>query len=309
MKLSKKTIALVTGALILGVLVIAVAFYGKSTVAQDCSAYENQAIGNLAGYIIATNLPSSGDQNKIWVSSQDDPWDGGPDYGVTYDRNLHLFSGRGWNEGLRVWVDFDFGTSDQARVLDASATPIGGFAWGYWQGQIRGLDGLEYSTNNATFVGPNPFNEQCVSGQCDDDTPIGLGELDFANVEFLEEQVPTECQEYIDVTANNSTNLILSSCGTSVGLKWNSNNVVVGSCHTDDDAPWPNPGASVNETNTTPLASDLITTENSPAYFKIICTGLITNTPVTGTAIVSCTDPTDPIDPTDNVHHFDYIES
>jgi hypothetical protein len=290
---------------------------GGQTQAQDCSTYTEQNNGNLLGYIVASNLPSTNEENRIWVSSTVDPWSGGPSYGVTYDRDLELLSGRGWNEHLRAWVDFDLGTSDQARVTDNEGNPAGGFQWGYWDGLVEALDNLEYSTNVGGFIvyGEQPHDSQFVSGTGQGDVPVGLGELFFDQVVFdiSEVEIPDECREYVDLLANGSTSVNLEPCGQTVELVWNSNNVVPGSCQTvDNGAPWLNPGPR-DETEFGGETSGLITESNTPNYFRLECEGSISGNPVIGVARVACEEDPDegpgPGGPGGSGATFEFIES
>jgi hypothetical protein len=314
--LTKKTSLFVSGLAFVAVLGVSIlpALTANGQAPVNCSEYSNQGIGTLSGYITASNLPSDGDQNKIWVNSDDpeEPWTTGPSYGVTYNSSTSTFSGRGWNEGLRVWVDFDYpSNTDQARVLDANGTPVGGFLWGDWDGNILGLNGLSLINNTGTsgFTGANPYDAQYVSGQASGDVLVGLGELSFDNVTFNTQVIPPECLEYVDVLANGASAVSLPACGTGVGLVWNSSNVDAGSCYyVSNGAPWPNPGSAAASSNMVPLQSGPITTTNSPAYFRITCVGSVTGNEITGTATVSCANNVDE-DPYNERTPFYFIES
>lgn len=257
--------------------------------AQSCTEY-----GNLTGTMWVENLPGDNDHNVIWTSSTSDPWDGGPTYAVDYNLQLEEFTGMGWNEGLGVWIDFDWGTSDQARALDSNLQPVEGFTWGYWDGIIEGLDNIQYSTQEGGFVvnGQQPSDGQCVSGSCDNDVEVGFGELYF---DYLYISDPASaCPESVDVWANGQPEINLNSCGTSVDLVWTSNNVEEGSCITvDNGAPWPEPG-NVTEVQTTPVQSNYI--EEDPVYFEIECIGSLSGNPVNGMAKVTCGEPGGPED-------------
>jgi hypothetical protein len=318
--LTKKTSIFVSTLAFIAVLGVSIfpAFNAYGQTGTNCTQFGNQGVGTLSGYIVASNLPSDGDQNKIWLSSVDDPWTTGPAYGVNYDNSTHTFSGRGWNEGLRVWLDFDHpGNPDQARVLDSNGTPVGGFTWGNWNGNIQGLNGLSLDpdptvsgfSGSSGFTGTNPYDVQYVSGQTSGDVPVGLGELSFDNVVYNTQVIPPECLEYVDVLANGASSVSLPTCGSGVGIVWNSNNVVPGSCFAwNNGAPWPNPGASVPDNNMVPVQSGAITTTNSPAYFRVECLGSVTGGSVLGTATVSCSNITD-VDPYNERTPFEYIES
>ena len=281
-------------------------FPGAHIEAQDCSAYTEQNEGNLVGYIVASNLPSENNNNRIYMSSSDDPWSGGVTYGVTYDRDTRVFSGLAWNEQIG-WIDFDFGGSDEADAL----APNGGFEWGGWEGTIIGLDNVTYSTNDGRFLSSDPgaYDAQYPSGGEEGDVPVGMGSLDFNEVGFDNTLVPPECDEYVDVLANGATSTNLSSCGGTVGLVWNSNNIVPNSCETvDNGAPWNSPGSRA-DSNTSGESSGAITSGNTPAYFRIQCEGLVTGNTVTGTAIVTCGDDPDPGSGTGTTSGFQFIES
>lgn len=312
------------------VMMVSIAMLGASqpVTAQEganegCEEFISQSSGNLFGYIIASELPSDDQQNYIWMNSEDDPWDGGPSYGVTYDRNTGIFSGRGWNEGLRVWVDFDMGSSDEAQVLDAEGNPIGGFQWGYWDGEIKGLDNLIYSNNqgglvpqgtqnadidgdgNTDFTYTWPYDAQYVSGDSQDDVIVGMGELSFDEVVFGTSSIPNECQEYVDVLANGRSSLHMNECGQEVELTWNTQNIAPGSCETvNNGAPWSSQGARP-EVELSGENAGPITEDNSPVYFTLECTGAISGNQVRGLAQVSCGE----VVPTGTSNNFEFIES
>ena len=302
---------------------------GYTASAQSCVDYVEQNNGNLLGYIVASDLPSDDQENYIWVNSKDDPWDGGPSYGVSYDSDTGVFSGRGWNEGLRVWVDFDYGTTDEAQVLDSDGDPVGGFKWGYWDGEVRGVDNLTYSNNQGGFTplgsedvdvdgdgAPDftytwPYDAQYVSGGSSDDVLVGMGELSFDQVVFDISSIPSECQEYVDIVADGRSSLDIGSCGESVELTWSSQNVEAGTCVTvDSGAPWVSQGAR-SETNLSGENSDAV--EISPALFTLECIGSISGNTVVGRARVSCGD--DPSAGTGGTsgastgNNFEFIES
>ena len=301
---------------------------GSQVTAQSCDAYINQDVNNLLGYIVASDLPSSNQDNHIWVSSKDDPWTGGPNYGVSYDRDLGIFSGRGWNEGLRVWVDFDMGTTDEAQVLDSAGDPIGGFQWGYWNGEIKGVDNTIYSTNQGGFITSGtknadidndgtpdgtytwPYDAQYVSGSSQNDTPVGMGQLDFSQVVFdtSSANIPSECREYVDVLADGKSSKNLSTCSAdNVTLTWNSKNIDPGSCTTvSNGAPWVSPGAR-QEVNLSGENSGTIT---GKSIFGIRCLGSITGNQITGNAAVTCGPQSANDDDTSGSgNNFEYIES
>lgn len=254
---------------------------------QDCTGFTNQTGGTLSGYIVATNLPQSGDQEKIWVNSENDIWDGGPQYAVSYNPSTQTFSGRGWNETLRVWVDFSYGSNDQARVFDTTNSPIGGFTWGGWNGIIQGLTGLQYNATTNTFDGPNPYDSQYVSGQSNGDVLIGLGELLFDNVTMTTTAIPSECLETVNVTANGVSSLNLPNCSSTATIAWNASNVNPGTCTAvNNSAPWPNPGSIIP--NNGSVQSGTFSILNPTVQFRVQCVGTHTGNNVIGIATVNC---------------------
>jgi hypothetical protein len=275
---------------------------------QQAHAQLCTEIGNLTGYITVENLPEEDDQNVIWVSSINDPWSGGPSYAVEYNRQLDppRFTGVGWNGALGVWIDFDYGTTDEALVRDSNGdplteydefgNPISGFAWGYWDGVITGLDNVSYSNEDGEFVvtGSNPRSAHCPSGTCEDDVEVGFGDLYFDSLSYNES--PAQCPENVDVFVDGASQVNVS-CNDNVQLQWTTENVVEDSCMmVDNGAPWPasltNP---IAEQELGGIPSGSITTSNSPATFMIQCEGSISGNTVSGQAYVTCGDTT--IDP------------
>jgi hypothetical protein len=267
---------------------------------QQAHAQLCTEIGNLGGKIIIDNLPEENDQNVIWISSTNDPWDGGPSYAVEYNRQLDppQFTGRGWNGALGVWVDFDYGTSDEAIVRDSNEDPISDseFLWGNWDGVITGLDNISYSNEDAGFVvsGDNPHSSNCPSEDCGDDVNVGFGDLFFDALSYIE--LPAQCPENINIFADGASQVNIS-CNDNVLLQWTTENVVEDSCMmVDNGAPWPasltNP---ISEQEIGGVQSGNITSSNSPVYFIIQCEGSISGNTLSDQALVSCGDiPSDP---------------
>lgn len=284
---------------------------------QQAHAQLCTEIGNLDGYITVENLPPEDDQNVIWVSSTNDPWSGGPSYAVEYNRQLDppRFTGRGWNGGLGVWVDFDYGTTDEAQVLDSNGDPISDseYVWGNWDGIITGLDNISYSNEDAAFVvtGDNPRSANCPSGNCGNDVEVGFGYLNFDSLSYNES--PAQCPENVDVFVDGSPQVNVS-CNEDVLLQWTTENVVEDSCMmVENGAPWPasltNP---INEQETGGIASGNITSSNTPATFMVECEGSISGNMVSGQAVATCGDidpPTGDPDSSGNNGEFIFEEN
>lgn len=296
MKSIMKKIALIlTLSLVVGVSTPT--FYSEAQV--DCSTYGDQNIGNLIGYAIASNLPS--DSNKIYMSSTDDEWTSGEDYAVQYNRELAFFSGRGWNEELG-WIDFDFGTEDQADAV----SPDGSFAWGGYDGNIVGLKTITYSNNNGSFSAGSAYDTEYVSGQSDGDVQVGMGELDFSNVLFdTSETIPEECREKVDVFVNGRSTADIGICNQTATIAWNSNQV--SNCQTTGSAPWGSTGSKADSGSET---SGTISSGDSPAYFRLECTGDITGNMITGVAKATCGNIDCPeCTSVEDNNNFEFIES
>mgnify|MGYP000206325536 CR=1 FL=1 len=321
MKIFKKK----TNMLIVAMLLTASLFLIQSTGlnAQDCSTYEDQNQGNLLGYILASNLPtdSDGHGNKIYVSSFDDIWTSGETYDVSYDRDTNLFSGRGYNRHIG-FVDFDYGTSDQAYAPDAANNSYG---WGDFGAYIFGLDELSYSNNAEQFLlsgdedgngvidgsetGSGVYNSEYVSGQADGDAPVGLGQLDFSNVDIDTSGVfvPIECQEIVNLSVNGSPEAHINTCGGTVDLTWSiSDQIESGSCvAVSNSAPWINPGSRSN-TNILGETSGAI---NDTVNFIFECEGSVSGNTIRDTAKVTCGSTSGGGGSSNTEGQFEFIES
>jgi len=297
----KKIAVVLTLSLIVGVSVPTF----QSDAQVDCSTYQNT--GNLTGYIIATNLPEDG--QNIYVNSLTDPWE--PDHGysvsyVTTENGGGYFTGRGWNETLG-WIDFDYGTDDEADAL----SPDGNFAWGGYTGTIEGLQTVVYSTNTGSFSAGEAKDTEYVSGQSQGDVQVGMGLLDFSNVSRANTPSDADgpCAETIDVLVNGRSSANIGACGQTATVSWNSKNV--SNCQTAGNAPWNSPGS--RGTSSSGENSGLITSGNSGSFFRIQCEGDNTNDIIVGSAQVRCgvddTCPGPNCPDNADVNNFQFIES
>mgnify|MGYP000194205804 FL=1 len=249
----------------------------NSVTAESCAA---DSSGNLFGVITSDKIPE-----PIYVSL--DTWNADPlglgnslsntDFNVNYDRNLGLWSGRGWNESVG-WIDFDtFSIKKQARVEDVVVNPA---AWGYWDGIID-LKGVSYSTQVGTFTGSgesydytgDPFDPL-------EDVYVGLGQLSFSGLTY----VVSGCIESVNLYLNDTPSLYRTNCPIGIPtIKWTSENV--SNC-TTDVGPWKTTGIKAIENIVGEPA--LAGLSSGSQILKLKCTGIDSNKPVYGTAIMSC---------------------
>lgn len=255
--------------------------------AQSCNA--SSTPGNLYGYI-SSNIIST----PIYLSTEtwnDDPLGNGNtastvDFYVNFDRTTSLWSGRAWNETVG-WIEFDIGSLEKKAYVEDALANLD--AWGYWDGMID-LSNVEYSTNAGGFNGIGISSDLTGDGSDLDDVYVGLGELEFSNVSYIE----SPCGENINLFLNGTPVLYNATCPISAPtIKWTSENV--SSCVTDT-GPWGTPtGARATQNTTGETASAGLSAEGSQ-IFRLKCVGDISGASVYGTAIMSCGAGQDPTD-------------
>lgn len=296
-----------------------------TTFAADCADYyTSSSTGALDGYLTASNLPSS--ENKIYLDSLTGPApSNGSPYAVSYNTATGAFTGKAYLQSMDAFLDFDYGTTDQARLMDLAGTYFGGFRTGSWEGEVLGLNNMTYNgtsgvfqtqgTHNVDADGDGttdftyslPYDKQYVSGSSSGDVLVGLGDINFSNATLNSTTtvVPTECQETIDLLVNGSNTASVGVCGQQhAELTWVSNNVT--GC-TTDQGPWISPGSRANQ-NLTPENSQTITQNE---IFSLKCSGVYSSNTVYGMAQATCsTAPSGPAGVgTGNTNDFEFIES
>lgn len=251
----------------------------------------NGTSGNLYGYIDTDNL------GRIYLSTES--WNDEnvgntttTNFSVNYDRQMGIWSGRGWAAGTNAtgaigWVDFSY---DQVNHKVRFVIPGNDYdnhilyTWGNWNA-IVDLSRVNYSSQNGSFQGLGSDSHQDTGGIFSDleDDPIGSSTWTFDHVQF---QDPA-CPEHVNLFLNGTSYLHKNKCDIEKTLiQWTTENVTnctatAGLWTLNTSRPTQNTGTSVH-------ANASITEANTPVIFKLTCTGLSDNQPVVGTAIASC---------------------
>ena len=282
----------ITFALIATSLVIAPA----SEVYAQCVPGETP--GNLYGYAMTDEIGAIYMSTETW---NDDPLSEGhattsEEFFVSYDRQLDLWSGRGWNPHVG-WVDFgDINAANiTARTAEFESIKNNPAAWGNWDPLVD-LSPVVYETDPGGFEGFATNGDYTIGGgDGSNDDYVGAGNIDFSNVGL--QVVPSTCDEAVNVLLNGVNILYNESCSISAPtIQWTS--VDVSNCQTSAGL-WSSPG--LRGTTGSETASGSITTGNTPLVFRLKCIGDGSGADVFGTAIASCGTGPDIIDPTTGI--------
>lgn len=302
-------------------LVTSFAFLPPQQIVNAQACIPGESPGNLFGYAWSDEI------GPIYMSSE--TWNADPlseghaqtsvGFYVTFDRQISLWGGRGWNPVVG-WVDF--GEVDSANIAQRRAEfesiKNNGDAWGdleskiylgnetveLYPGDFYEVPGITYETETGSFEGLawNGTSTMAGSGPGDDDI-VGAGSINFANVQ-LETEL-TNCDEAVNIVLNGVNVLYQETCSISKPtITWTS--VDVSNCRTNVGL-WSLPGERGTSGNE--LASGDITLANTPVIFRVRCTGDGSGASVYGTAYASCgpstgctnPDGCNPIDPTTGI--------
>lgn len=278
-------------------LLLQVFIVPEAVVAQSCSSDDYVQSGKLEGLLGLTNDDGSIVYDTAYLS--DETWnDENPtnpttiNFEVVYDDTFG-FTGRAWSE-VFGWIDFDSGSSDQA-LFETVANNQTEEGWAGWDGEITGLNGVTYSTNQGSFTG------QAISATSSG-VYVGLI-IDFDSAETTANYADDNgCTEYVDLFLNNTNNLYKSECPIATPtIKWTTQNIQSGSCVASGDL-WASTGSKSDKNTTGETSAGPVTesgTYPSAQKIKLTCTGL-SGSPVVGFAVARCggsgvgCDPTDP---------------
>ncbi len=196
------------------------------------------SVVDLKGYITATNIRGGhGDsQGRIYMSKEsyeDATGKNSPvDFQVRLGKNTMTWEGMGWSEDIG-WINFSGNQED--RIAFAQDVRGKENLWGYWNGDLD-LSSVVYNNQTGSFFGYGVSanytgignNEEENSGQIEKDVMVGLGILDFSNVEIPE---TTNCDEWVSLFLVEGANKTTSrkhfmDCGQRrAKLAWTSENV------------------------------------------------------------------------------------
>lgn len=281
---------ILTCALVVSGIMMSVNNNPEPVYAQTCNA--GDSVGNLFGYATMSNLPSTDSKDRIYMSTES--WNDyesvttSQQFAVNYNRQTGTWGGRGWSPEIG-WVDFGenhpLNVTNKTATFEEIRTDTNG-DWGNWNPIIE-LSDVSYNSDPGGFVGQGANADFTGNSNIGHDDYIGAGYIDFSNVQLIE----SPCNEYVDVTLNNTNILYQSSCDiNNPTIRWTTTNIVPGSCQTAGGAWQGNAnGASKPDNNTgnSEQAGD-ITTTNTPQIVRLQCEGAGSGATIYGEAYASC---------------------
>lgn len=235
---------------------------------------------NLNGWIDTEHLDRVYVNTESWNNVSVNPTSS-VNFGVEYNRQSGIWSGRGWNETVG-WIDFSY---DQINHLaQFEIPPTDPEAWGSWNGEVD-LSAVSYSAQSGVFEGLGFDSHIDTGGVFDssEDDAVGSGQWTFANLEFT----GSECPENVNLFLSGTPFLHSTTCdidNLDIDIQWSSENVT--NCNSTI-GPWNNNGFS-QYTGTTNHPTADITDINTPVLFKLECIGDYSGNSVEGVAVASC---------------------
>ncbi len=261
---------------------------------NDISACDGN-FGNLYGYIQTEHL------GKIYLSTESwnhDHQDETTDvvFYTNYDRQLGVWSGRGWNEKIG-WVDFSYDQMhDIVRFEEPGEDYDNGVkdTWGNWRGEAD-LSDVVYAVANGEFHGEGIDRDDDTGGGDAADSPVGSGKWFFDHVQFQD----SPCEQSVNLFIGGTPYYYQKECPVqkeNMVIQWTTENIESGTCQSVAGL-WDSTSRPDQNTGTTVHANAQVTEDNSPVLFKLRCTGKYSGTDIEGIAVAACGKNGDPNDP------------
>ena len=294
---------LITLMLIVAFVVPAFLFTTTQTTQASCTGTSVQ-VGKLQGTIAITSVDGEyyGD---VYVS--DETWNTefptnstNENFEVVYKDDV--FSGKGWSENFG-WLDFTYGSSDQAKFISVADSDD----WGEWDGVVDGLGNITLGTND-TWSG-QAYSADYTGADGDDETDVLVGvvlNFDFQASEDLTFDDSGDCVERVDLFLDNARDLRRVDCPISTPtIRWSTENV--SSCEASGDL-WSSTGSKADNNSTGEAAAGSITesgTYATPQVITLTCIGDGSGNEVIGRAVAQCGET--PTPPTPDVPVFQEV--